>query len=54
MKRIHTDVSTRTIMPPNVWLMTGAHAGVASRAPEVRIREAPEGARTRREAGRSL
>src|SRR4026209_2791939 len=50
-KRIHTDVSTRTIMPPNVSLMTLVHVDVASRAREARIREAREDAR-RRLAGR--
>jgi hypothetical protein len=42
-------VSTRTIMPSSVWLVTLVHAGVASRAPGARIHEAPEGARTRRD-----
>ena len=51
-KRIHIDVSTRTIMRPNVWLTTLVHAGVEFRAPEARIREAHEelsvgGTRTR-------
>jgi len=44
-KRIHTDVSTRTIMPPSVWLMTVVHAVVEFRGLQAPSREERANAR---------